>query len=101
MFYSDLDAGEAAYYSSLLLPQSAAPSAVDVADTCYDLDLPITYLLCNDDPLVGMLESMMRKVKRDSWTVERIGGGHCLFLGRKEELMAVIEGCLDRGRQEK
>ena len=67
-----------------------------MADPCYDLDVPITYLLCTDDPVFDMLEAMMVKNKREAWTVEKIGGGHCPFLGRKEELVAVIEKCLGR-----
>ena len=51
------------------------------------------YLLCNDDPAVDMLESMMQKTKRANWTVERIDGGHCPFLGRKEDLRRVLKQC--------
>ena len=95
IFYSDLSAQEADHWTSLLLPQSAIPSTMPVSNTCYGLDVPITYLLCTEDPAVGMLEGMMLpKVKTDRWRVERIGGGHCPFLSRKEDLIQVIEGCL-------
>lgn len=42
-----------------------------------------------------MLEGMVTKVKRPKWRVARIGGGHSPFLGRKKELVRVIEKCLE------
>ena len=66
-----------------------------VANTCYDLDVPITYIICTEDPAVNMVEGIiLPKVKTDKWRVERMGGGHCPFLSRKEELVQVIEGCM-------
>ena len=90
IFYSDLSPEQADLYTSLLQPQSAIPSTIPVANVCYDLDVTITYLLCNDDPAVEMLDGMMQKVKRASWKVERIDGGHCPFLGRREDLLRVL-----------
>ena len=78
---------------------SAVPSAIDVAEPCYGLDLSITYLLCDDDPASSMQEAMMKKVKNETWTVQRMPGGHCPFLGRKDELVAIIEGCLGKRGQ--
>ena len=92
-FYGDLSPEEAEHWASLLLPNSAAPAAADVADVCYDLDVPITYLLCSEDPYVQLHERMMNKFKGDNWTVVRLGGGHSPFLSRKEELVEVIKGC--------
>lgn len=66
-----------------------------VSNTCYALDVPIAYLLCTEDPAVGMLEGMLLpKVKTDKWRVERIDAGHCPFLSKQEDLVGVIEGCL-------
>ena len=94
VFYSALSANDAEYWASLLLPQSAVPSFADAGEVCYGLDVPITYLLCNGDVLVGMLERMMNKVKRDGWKVQRIDGDHCPFLSNKEGILRVIEECL-------
>lgn len=94
VFYSQLSANDAEYWSSLLLPQSAVPSFADAGEVCYDLDVPITYLLCNGDVMVGMLERMVEKVKRDGWKIEKIDGDHCPFLSNKEGMVRVIEGCL-------
>jgi len=94
VFYHDLPAEEAEYWNSLLVPKSASKTAVDVADVCYDLDVPITYVICTEDPMLDMLEGMVAKVKRPGWDVERMGGGHSPFLSRKEELVRVMEKCL-------
>ncbi len=93
IFYSDLSPEQAEFYTSLLQPQSAIPSTIPVANVCHDLDVPITYLLCNDDPAVGMLDGMMQKTKRKNWKVERIDGGHCPFLGRRKDLLMVLKQC--------
>ncbi|KAK3168974.1 hypothetical protein OEA41_005422 [Lepraria neglecta] len=93
VFYSDLPPKEAAHWNSLLVPKSASKTSVDVAEVCYDLDVPITYLLCTNDPMLGMLEGMVAKVKRPRWNVERIDGGHSPFLGRKKELAEIVEKC--------
>lgn len=94
VFYSDLPPQEAEHWNSLLVPKSASKTSVDVAEVCYDIDVPITYLLCTEDPMLAMLEGMVAKVKRPKWRIERIGGGHSPFLGRKKELVAVVEKCL-------
>ena len=65
-----------------------------MAEVCYDLNVPVTYLLCTEDPMLVMLEEMVAKVKRQRWKIERIGGGHSPFLGRKEELVGIVEKCL-------
>jgi len=98
VFYNDLPPEEAEHWDSLLVPKSASRTAVDVAEVCYDLDVPITYVLCRDDPMFGMLEGMVRKMKRPGWHVERMDGGHSPFLSRKEELVAIIEKCLGLAR---
>ena len=97
-FFSDLPPEEAEHWTSLLIPKSASKTSVDVAEVCYDLDVPITYVLCMDDPMLGMLEGMMANVGRPNWKVERIGGGHLPFLGRKGELIGFIESCLGGGK---
>ena len=52
------------------MPKSASRTAVDVAEVCYDLNVPITYVLCRDDPMFEMLEGMVRKMKRPGCHVE-------------------------------
>lgn len=93
VFYNDLPPMEAEHWNSLLVPKSASKTSVDVADVCYDLDVPITYLLCTDDPMLVMLEGMVAKVQRQGWKVEKIGGGHSPFVGRKKELLGILEKC--------
>ena len=94
VFYSDLPPEEAEHWNSLLIPKSASKTAIDVAEVCYDLDVPITCVLCTEDPMLPMLEGMVEKIKRPRWRVERIGGGHSPFLSRKEELIGILDGCL-------
>ena len=93
VFYGDLPSEEAEHWTSLLLPHSAAPAAANVGDVCYDLDVPITYVLCAEDPGVQLQERMVERFKGNNWRVVRIAGGHSPFLSRKEELMEVIQGC--------
>lgn len=93
VFYNDLPPAEAKHWNSLLVPKSASKTSVDVADVCYDLDVPITYVLCTEDLMLNMLEGMVAKVKRPSWKVVRISGGHSPFLGRKKELVEIVEKC--------
>lgn len=47
--------------------------------------------------MLDMLKGMVKKVRRPTWKVERIGGGHSPFLGRKKELVSVVEKCLGFG----
>ncbi|KAL8840568.1 MAG: hypothetical protein Q9170_001254 [Blastenia crenularia] len=93
-FYSDLPPNEAEHWTSLLKPKSASKTSVDVGVVCYDLDVPITYLLCTDGPLIAGLESMITRLKRDSWQLRKMKGGHSPFLSRKEQLIEVMEECL-------
>lgn len=65
-----------------------------MADVCYSLDVPITYVLGNQDVLGGMLERMMDKVKQEHWQFQKIDGDHCLFLSNPKELVRLIEECL-------
>ena len=62
-----------------------------IKDVCYDLDVPITYLLCNGDTMLSIFEEMVGKVKRPSWKLQNIDGDHCPFLSNKEGLLRVIE----------
>lgn len=94
VFYNDLHLEEAEHWNSLLVPKSASKTSVDVAEVCYDLDVPITYLLCEEDPMLNMLEGMVAKVRRPAWKIERINGGHSPFLARKRDLVGVIKKCL-------
>lgn len=95
VFYNDLPAAEADHWDSLLMPKSASKTTIDVAPVCYDLDVPITALLCTRDPMLDMLEGMVAKNKTPQWRVVRIPAGHSPFLSRKDELAEVIERCLD------
>ena len=94
VFYNDLPPEDAAHWDSLLLPKSADKTSIDVAPVCYDVDVPITVLLCTDDPMFEMLQGMAMKLKRPRWRIEKIAGGHSPFLGRKQELIEVIRACL-------
>ena len=76
------------------MPKSADKTSIDVAEICYDLDVPITVLLCTDDLMFEMLQGMAMKLKRPQWRIEKIAGGHSPFLGRKQELTEVIRACL-------
>lgn len=44
--------------------QDAVKTSMDVAQVCYDLDVPITVLLCTDDPMLEMLQGMAINLKR-------------------------------------
>ena len=85
----------------MLVPKSADKTSIDVAPVCYDLDVPTTCILCTDDPMLPMLEGMAAKVKRPSWQVIRIAGGHSPFLSRKEELVGIVQRCLGLERETK
>ncbi len=101
VFYNDIPLAEAEYWNPLLVPKSADQTSVDVATVCYDLDIPTTCILCTDEPLLPMLESMVAKVKRRSWQVVRIAGGHSPFRSRKEELVGIVQRCLGLERESK
>lgn len=93
-FYSDLPRDEAEHWESLLVPKSASRTSVDVAEDCYDLNVPTTCALCTEDSMITGLEKMLAKVKRESWQVTKMGGGHSPFLSRKEDLIGLMEDCL-------
>ncbi len=61
-----------------------------VRSTCWDLNIPITYVSCTKDPQVRVRDVMLAKMKRSNWTIKTIEAGHNPFLSCVEELGDII-----------
>ena len=88
--YSDLPPDQAAHWERHLEPQSASVYTTPVQNTCWDLDLPITYVRCIKDPLTSVTDAMVAKTKRANWSIKTIEAGHCPFVGFVGELGDII-----------
>ena len=57
-----------------------------MAETCFDLDLPTTCILCTEDPMLPMLEGMLDEVKRPEWQMKKIGEGPLPVPGKEARI---------------
>ena len=71
------------------------PSITPIKNTCWDADVPITYLLSTKDASgpVEFYHSMIEKCRQkpDLWALEEIAAGHDPFLSRTADVVGVIE----------
>ena len=60
---------------------------------CWDLDVPIAYLICTNDRALpcSVQEAMIERVKRGDWLIERCDTGHCPFLSRPQVVVHMID----------
>ena len=90
IIFSDLVAEKAAYWESQLEPQSASVYNTAVRSTCWDLNIPITYVSCTKDPQARVRDAMLAKMKRANWIIKTIEAGHSPFLSFVDELGDII-----------
>ena len=89
--YNKLSPPEAAHYASILQPVAASPQIADAGKVCFDLDVPITYVLPRDDAMRYQIEPMMSNVRRENWLVQEIEGDHDPFLSNIAGMIKVID----------
>ena len=61
-----------------------------VQNTCWKLDVPITYIRCTKDAETKVADAMVANMERANWTIKTIEAGHCPFLSRVKEVGDMI-----------
>lgn len=84
---------EAETWCQKLEVQALTKHVPPVESPCWDLDVPITYVICTKDQATPLeLQNMMiNRVKRDNWTVERCESDHTPFLSQPDTFFNIIE----------
>ena len=79
-------------YSSSIRDQSKFSFASKAESVPWDLTLPLTYLLCNNDCIlsIDIQDAMIDKMGRARFAVTRCDCGHFSFLSRRESLVEVL-----------
>ena len=80
------------HYSSRIRSQSKFSFASKAESVPWDLTLPLTYLVCNNDRILSMeiQDAMIDRVGRARFAVTRYDCGHFPFLSRPESLMKAL-----------
>ena len=96
--YHDLPPSHASYWSSKLTSLSLDSYTTIVQNTCWDLDIPTTYILGTKDPEVEMKKAMIEKMnKAGKWDIRTIEAGHSPFLSHEMEVGDLIVGAASVG----
>lgn len=82
----------ATHYSSKIRDQSKFSFASKAESVPWDLTLPLTYMVCNNDHVLAMdiQHAMIDRVGRTRFTVTRCASGHFPFLSRPEAVVEVL-----------
>ena len=82
----------ATHYSSIIRDQSKFCFASKAESVPWDLTLPLTYLVCNNDRAlpVDIQDALIDRVGRARFTVTRFDCGHFPFLSRPEAVLEVL-----------
>lgn len=89
-FYSDFPPAEAAQWSSKHGPQSLSVYSAVVQSTYRDLDVPVTYVLCTEDPWVEITGEMVATMEKASWTIKTMESRGSPLFSRVRELGDII-----------
>ncbi|CAD6587374.1 MAG: hypothetical protein ASARMPREDX12_002827 [Alectoria sarmentosa] len=88
--YGDLPPEQAERWESKLDPQSASVYGTAVQNTCWNLDIPVTYVTCTKDPQARVTDALVAKMKNANWTIETIESGSCPWLSCLEKVGDLI-----------
>ena len=93
IFYNDMSDADAKLWAQNLDIQAASPSITPVKEPCWNLEIPITYMICTNDQAspVFLQELMLNNVKKSHWKIERRDTGHCPFLSKPEVVVDLIQ----------
>ena len=82
----------ATYYSSRIRNQSIFSFASKVESVPWDLNLPLTYMICSNDCAlaVDIQDAMIDRVGRTRFEIIRCDCGHFPFLSRPEAVIEVL-----------
>jgi len=63
-------------------------------NTCWDSNVPKTYIVALKDMMLptAAQETMLARVKDDTWIVERLDSGHSPFLSQIEKCVEILTG---------
>lgn len=80
------------HYSSRIRSQSKFSFASKAESVPWDLTLPLTYLVCNNDRILSMeiQDAIIDRVGRARFAVTRCDCGHFPFLSRPEFLLETL-----------
>lgn len=84
--YSDLPDTEARRWVTNLEPQVADVYSAVVRSSCWEMDIPVTYVASGQGLGARVVQAVVARMKRENWTIETMESGYCPFLGRVEEV---------------
>lgn len=84
---------EAEIWCQKLEVQAVTKPTPPVESPCWDLDVPITYVVCTKDQAtpLELQNAMLERVKRDNWTIEQCESDHSPYLSQPETVVNLIQ----------
>lgn len=75
------------------LEVQARTDPLPVESPCWDLDVPITCVICTKDQVMPpeLQNKLIDRVKRDHWIIERVEADHSLYLSQPNKLVNIIQ----------
>lgn len=93
VFYTDMSDADAKIWCQKLEVHALTKPPLPVESPCWDLDVPIMYIICTRDHATPLeLQNMMiDRVKRDHWIIEHCESDHSPYLSQPDTIVDLIK----------